>query len=125
MDKVQTLEGVVLLNATEKVDAAVLAGIAQDGGLLVDDGKLGLVGGHGDGVPGHHSDHGEKGALGLPALGAAAGVVVCDIAAQSDLDLVGGAVAVELTTGEAAGAGSDAVVDKRVQRGSHCELRYI
>lgn len=124
MDKVQTLEGVILLNATEQVNSAVLASIALDGGFLVDYGELGGVGGHGDGVTGNNADDGEEGALGLPALGAATGVVVSNIAAEGDLDLVRGAVAVELSTGKAAGAGSDAVVDKRVKRGSHCDNVY-
>lgn len=121
MDEVQTLEGVILLNATEQVNSAILASIALNGGFLVDDSELGGVGGHGDGVTGNNADNGEEGALRLPALRATTGVVVGDIAAQSDLDLVGGAVAVELSTGKAAGAGSDAVVDERVKRGSHCD----
>lgn len=62
-------------------------------------------------VDGNDANDREESALGFPALGAATGVVVCDIACKSDLDLVGGAVAVEFAALEVWVTFGDAVVD--------------
>lgn len=94
MHKVEALEGVLLLDATKEVHATLLAGMALNGGGLVDHGELGLVGGHRELVLGNDAHDTEKGALGLPALGAAAGMVVQDVGAEGDFD--GRAAAVTL-----------------------------
>lgn len=117
--KVQALEGVVLLDATEHVHPAALAGISLDGGGRVNDGQLLCVFGDGDGVAGNNADDGEQRTGGLPALGAAAGVVVSDVAGQLNNDLIGRAFAVEVTTGEVGVTFGDAVVQERVKRGRH------
>lgn len=66
--KVEAVEGVGLFNAAVQVDAAVLAGVALDGGGLVDNGQLVLVGGDLDCIAGHDADDRKESALGLPAL---------------------------------------------------------
>lgn len=119
MHKVEALEGVVLLDAAEEVHAAVLAGVALDGGGLVDDGQLGPVGGHGELVAGHDGNHGEERAGGLPALGAAAGVVVEDVGGERHFDGGGAALAVQLAAGEVGAALGEAVVDEGVERRRH------
>ena len=75
--------------------------------------------GNGDGVAGNYSDDGEQRSGGLPALRAATGVVVSDIAGQLNHDLVGGAFAVEVTAGEVGVPFGDAVVEERVEGGRH------
>lgn len=81
MNKVKALEGVVLLDATKHVDTALGACVTLDGRALVDNLELVLVGSDAELLLGDDADNGEDGTLGLPALGASAGVVVRDIAA--------------------------------------------
>lgn len=119
MDKVKALEGVLLLDAPEQVDAAVAAGVSLDGGALVDDLELVAVGGDGELVLGDDGDDGEEGALGLPALGAAAGVVVEDVAGEGHLDGLALAVAAEPAPLEGGAALGEAVVDGGVDRDGH------
>lgn len=115
VDKVETLEGVIVLNASEQVDTAVTAGVSLDSSALVDNSELVTVGSDLDLVTGNDSDDGEESTLGLPALGASAGVVVSDLAAKGDLDRVGGALAAELATREVGRALGDAVLEAGVE----------
>ncbi|KAG7149895.1 hypothetical protein HYQ46_001185 [Verticillium longisporum] len=85
MDKVEALEGVVLLDTAIQMNAAAGASVAQDSGARVDNGQLVAVGRHLELVNGHGGDDGEQSTLWLPALGTAAGMVVDDVAAESDL----------------------------------------
>ena len=81
MDEVQAVEGVgLVLDAAVHVGAAALAGVALDGGRGVDDLQLVAVLGHRDVVARHNGDDREHRAFRLPALGAAAGMVVGDVA---------------------------------------------
>lgn len=88
VDEVEALEGVVLLDAAEEVDAALAAGVALDHSLRVDDLELVGIGGHAQLVTRHDGHDAEQRALGLPALGAPARVVVCHLTAESHLDWV-------------------------------------
>lgn len=115
VDKVETLEGVLLLDAAEHVNTAVAASVSLDSSALVDDGELVGVGSNLELVAGDDSDDGEESTLRLPALGAAAGVVVGDLTAECDLNRVGGALASELATREAGRALGDALVDAGVE----------
>jgi hypothetical protein len=115
VDKVETLEGVIVLNATEQVDTAVTAGVSLNSSALVNDGELVTVGSDLELVAGDDSDDGEESTLRLPALGASAGVVVSDLAAEGDLDRVGGALAAELATREVGRALGDAVLEAGVE----------
>jgi hypothetical protein len=119
VDEIQSLERVVLLDATEQVHAALLARMSLDHGALVDDLELVAVGGHGHFVLGDHSDDGEEGAGRLPALGTSTGMVVSHVAAESHLDFVAATLAVQLSAGEVGIALGDAVVDQRMKRGRH------
>lgn len=119
VDEVEAAEGVGLLDAAEEVDAAVTAGVALDDGGGVDDLELVLVGGHGDVLAGEDADDGEEGAGGLPALGAAAGVVVGDVALEVDGDFVGRALALEGAAGEVGVASGQPVVDEGVDVERH------
>lgn len=76
VNEIQSLEGVVLLDAAEEVDTAFLAGVALDGGAAVNDVEFGLIGGDGERITGHDADDAEDCSFRLPALGAAARVVV-------------------------------------------------
>ena len=100
--------------------AAGAAGVALNCGVCVDHAELVGVGGHLDGVFGDDSDDGEERARGLPALGAAAGVVVGDVALEVYDNFVLGAAAVEVTARELGVALGHAFVDGRVERESHC-----
>jgi len=66
-------------DAPEQVDAALLARVALDGGRRVDDAQFLRVGCHGEFVDWDDADDGEEGASRFPALGAAAGMVVQDV----------------------------------------------
>src|SRR5262249_60533734 len=74
---------------------------------------------HGHVLPRDDGDNGESGALGLPALGTAASVVMGDIALDSDLDRSVLAFAHQGSAGKAARAPFDAVVNRRVDLNSH------
>lgn len=113
VDEVETVEWVLLLDTAEQVNAAGLAGVTLDGGARVDAKnqimlevatgclsraiyvhvQLVTVGSDLDVVTGQNANEGEERTSGLPAFGAAAEVVVSDVALQGDSDLVGGTVA--------------------------------
>jgi hypothetical protein len=112
--KVQPPERMRRLDAAVQMHAAVPARVALDRGRGVDNVQFVRVGGDGERGGGEDADDGEQGAGGLPALGAAAGVVVGDVAGEGDLDFVAGAVAVEFSPGEVGRAFGDAVVDEGV-----------
>lgn len=120
MNKVQPAERVVLLDATKQVDAAIPASIALDDRGRVDNGELGLVGLDTKVFTRDDADNGEQGTARLPALAAATGVVVGDVALQCDDDLVGWAVAAQRTPRKIRVAPSDAVIDEGVDGGGHC-----
>jgi len=120
--EIKPLERVVLLDATVQMDAALLARVAEDGDVLVHDLQLVPVRGHFDVVDGDDCDDGEQSALGLPALRAATGVVVEDVARQGDFDGIARAVAMKLAAGEVVAALRQAIVDQRVEGWCHDEL---
>lgn len=115
----QTLEGMVLLDGPVQMRATVLAGVAEDGGILVHDSELVAVLGHFDLVVGDDGDDGEESACWLPALGAAASMLVQDVALQFDFDGVSLAEAFESAAREIGVALGKTVVDQRVQRRGH------
>jgi hypothetical protein len=123
--KVQPFERMVGHDAAKEMDAAVFACVALDGGGGVDNVQFVGVGGDGELVGGDYANDREEGAGRFPALGAAAGVVVCDVAGQCDFDFVGGALAVELSALEVGVAFDDAVVDCGVNRRHDERLRDV
>lgn len=76
VNEIQTLEGVVDFDAAEHVHAAVLARVALDRRRRVHDLELLRVGRDPKLVAGYDADDGEERALRLPALGAAACLVL-------------------------------------------------
>ena len=87
VDEVEAVERMALvLDAAIHMRAAGLAGVPLDRRRRIDDLQLVAVLEHLDVVARHHGDHREGRAFGLPAFGAAAGVVVGDIALDADLD---------------------------------------
>jgi hypothetical protein len=120
--EVEAVEGVLLLDASVQVDATVAARVSLNSRRLVDDLELIGVGRHRDAVAGDDSDEREEGTGGLPALGAATGVVVDNVAGESHHDGVGSAMAADLAASEAGIALGDAIVEEGVERGSHCGL---
>lgn len=114
VDEVKTMEWVLVLNATEQVDAAVLAGVTLDDGRGVDNLELVTIGCDLKLVPRDNSYNREQRSGRFPALRAAAGVVVEHIATESDLDGARFAVTLELSTFEVRVALGEAVVDGRM-----------
>ena len=115
MNKIQPLERMIFDNPAVQVYATLLASIALDCGIGVDDGEFVGVGYDFDIVDGHDTDDGEEGSVGFPAFGAAAGVVVGDVSGDLDFDGVGAAVALEGSAAEVGVAFGEAVVDVGVE----------
>jgi len=61
------------------MDAAFIAGVAEDRGVGVEDVEFVSIGGHGDVRDGDDSDDSKERTAGFIALGTAAGVVVEDV----------------------------------------------
>src|SRR5689334_10308852 len=120
MDEVEAVERMVLvLDAAEHVRPAGLAGVTLDHGRGVDDLELVAVLENSEILARDHSDDREGRALRLPAFGAAAGVVVRDVALDADLDRMVRAFADQRAAGKAAAALFDAVVDRGMECNSH------
>src|SRR5262249_992692 len=112
MDEVKTIERVTLvLDAAVHVGTACLASVALDHCGGIDDLQLVAILEHRHVLTGHHRDDRECCASRLPALGAAAGMVVGDVALDADLDRLVLAFADDGPAGENAGAFLYATVD--------------
>ena len=123
MDEIEPVERMSLvLDAPVHVHAAVLAGMALDGRLGIDDRQL--VGVRDDLQPlARHDCHlREKGALRLPALGAAAHMVVRGLPRDLHFHLVVRALAPKRAAGEVLRRRLDSIVHSWMYRESH---RYI
>src|SRR5437016_3974629 len=120
MDEIETVERMALvLDAAVHMRAASLAGVTLDRRRRVNDLELVAVFENGHVVARDDSDDRKGGALGLPAFGAAAGVVVGDVPLDADLDGPVLAFADERAAGKAARALPDAVVNRWVDMNSH------
>src|SRR5260370_41639852 len=120
MDEVEAVERMPLvLDATIHMRAASLAGASLDGRRSVDDVKLVAVLEHLHIVARDDGDDGEGRPVGLPAFGAATGVVVGDIALDAYLDRLVLAFADEGSTGKAARTLLDAIIDRWVDVNCH------
>src|SRR5271168_2328483 len=87
MNEVEAVERMPLVfDAAIHVRAAHLAGMPLDGLRGIDDVKLVAVLEHGHVLARYNGNDRENSALRFPALGAAAGVVVRDVALDADLD---------------------------------------
>lgn len=115
MNEIQALESMIFDDAAVQVYATLLASIALDCGIWVDDGEFVGVGYDFDVVDGHDADDREESSVGFPAFGAAAGVVVGDVSGDLDFDGVGAAVALEGSAAEVGVAFGEAVVDVGVE----------
>lgn len=122
VDKVQSLEGVVNLNAAEQMSAAFLAGVALNGGCLVENLELVCVGSHGEVLLGDYTNDGEESTGGLPALRTSAGVVVGDVALDGDCDFVLRAETVEVSAGKIGVTFGDTVVNEGVEGDRHVDF---
>ena len=109
----------VLDDPAVHVSPAHFAGVTLNRRALVHDMQFLRMGDHLELVDRHDSDHRKQRAVRLPALRAAAGVVVGDIAGDADRDLVGRAFARQRTAVEAAVTWLQPVVDQRVETGCH------
>jgi len=103
------------------MNTALFTSMTLDRGVFVEDVKLVGVGCHFEIRDWDDGDDGEEGASWFPALRAATGVVVEDIARNSDFYLLCllWAVTVQFSTGEVRVAFCDAVVDQGMERGCH------
>jgi hypothetical protein len=77
----------------------------------IDDFEFIAVFQHGDAAAWYDSDNREPCAFGFPAFAAPAGMVVRDIALDADLDRPVLALADKRSTGEAAGAFADSIIN--------------
>src|SRR5580698_9171438 len=115
----------LVFDATVHMRAANLAGVPLDGLRSIDDVKLVAVFQHGHVVAWNHGDHREGRAIRFPALGAAAGVVVGDVALDADLDLLVLAFADKCTAGKGAGALLYAAIDGWVDVNGHWPILLV
>ena len=76
------------------------AGVTLDGSFGVSDGQFVLVGCDLDVLDGNDANDGEESAGWLPALGAATGMVMENVAGDSYLHFLAGAMAVQLPASE-------------------------
>src|SRR5437868_1794725 len=126
MNEVETVERMrLVLDAAEHVRAANPAGMALDRRRRVDHLELVAVLENRDVFPWHDGDHGKGRALRLPASGAAAGVVVGDVALDADLDRPVLAFADQGAAGEGARTLLDAVVNRWVDMNSHGPILLV
>src|ERR1700722_9819887 len=91
-----------VLDPPEHMGAADLAGVPLDSLRGIDDVKFVAVLQNGHVISRNHRHHREDHAVRLPALGAAAGVIVRDVALDTDLDLLVLAFADERSAGKTA-----------------------
>src|SRR5687767_8204600 len=120
MDEVETVERMrLVLDAAVHMRTAGLAGVALDRRRGIDNPKLVAVLEDAHIVARHRRHHREDGAAGLPAFGAAAGVVMGNVALDADLDRLVLAFAHQRAAGEAARALLDAAVNRWVDMYSH------
>src|SRR5260370_20359561 len=127
MDEGEPIERVrLVLDAAVHVRAADLAGMPLDCRRGVDDVQLVAVLEHGQAVAWHDGDHREGRPCRLPAFGAAAGMVVGDIALDADLDrLAVLAFADQGSAGKAARALLDAAVNRWMEMNSHRPILLV
>jgi hypothetical protein len=112
MEEVEAVQGMArVVDAAVHMHAAGLAGVALDGGVGIDDLELVAVGRDRKVVARRDRHDGEQRAFGLPALGAAACMVMGGLALDRHRDLVVRTLAVEGAAREVRGSGLDALVD--------------
>src|SRR4029077_13621177 len=109
----------LVLDAAVHVHAAAAAGVALNGGFLIDDLQLVAIRGHADVVAAADADYREPRPLRLSAFGAAAGVVKGYVGADLHGHRVARALTGERATGEVRGAFLDSVIDRGVNFDCH------
>src|SRR5512134_2141314 len=120
MDEVEAVERMPgVLDPAVHMRTAGLAGVPLDRRRRVDNLQLVAILEHFHIVARDHGDDGEGCPCGLPALGAAAGVVVGHIALDGDLDRLVRALADEGAAGKTARPLLYAAVDRWVDMNSH------
>jgi len=100
MNEIQAVESMRLFDPTIHMDITFPARMPLDDSSRIDDCKLRLVRPDGQIVAGNDTDDGEESSGGLPALGAAAGMIVGDVALKAHHNLVRGTATVQSTAGE-------------------------
>src|SRR4029453_17545249 len=124
--RVQAVERMArVLDAAVHMRAAALAGVALNRCGRIDNLELVAVFEHGHVLPRYDGDDGEDRALGLPALGAAAGVVMGDIVLDPRLARLVPAFADQGAAGKAARASLYAVVNRGVDVNSHASILLV
>src|ERR1700716_2991037 len=126
MDEVKAVEGMrLVLDAAIHMRAAHLAGISLDRRRAIDDLQLVAVFEHRHIFARHNGDHREGRAVGLPAFGAAAGMVVGDVALDADLDRPVLAFADQRSAGKAARTLLYTAVNGWVDMNSHRPILLV
>src|SRR5882757_628796 len=126
MDEVKAVEGMrLVLDAAVHMRAAGLAGVSLDRRRGVDDLQLVAVFEHRHIFARHNGDHREDRPVGLPAFGAAAGMIVRDIALDADLDRPVLAFADQGAAAKAARAFLYATVNRWVDMNGHGSILLV
>src|SRR3981081_4351561 len=126
MDEVKAVERMrLVLDAAIHMRAPHLAGISLDRRRAIDDLQLVAVFEHRHIFARHNGDHREGRAVGLPAFGAAAGVIVGDVALDADLDRPVLAFADQGAAAKAARAFLYAVVNRWVDMNGHGSILLV
>src|ERR1700730_12575428 len=120
MDEVEPVERMrLVLDAAVHMRAATLAGVPLNRRRGIDDVKLVAIFEHRHIVARNDGDDGKGRPVGLPAFGAAAGVIVGDVALDADLDRLVRAFADQGAAGKTARALLYTAVNRWVDMNSH------
>jgi hypothetical protein len=93
------------------MNTALFAGVALNGGRLIDDLQLVGVSGHAEAFFGYDRNLGKQRTLGFPALAATANMVMSTLRCHSNLNRFIVAVAMQISTGEIFATSLNAIVD--------------
>src|SRR5262245_54127223 len=126
MDEVEAIERMTgILDAAVHVSSAGVAGAALDHRRWIDDLQLVAILEHRHVLAWHDRDNREGRPFRFPALGAAAGVVVGDVALDADFNRPIRAFADQRAAGKSARAFLDAIVDRWVELDSHRSILLV
>src|SRR6202140_3855588 len=126
MDEVQAIERMrLVLDPAVHMRTANPASVPLDRRRCVDDVKLVAVLKNCHVVPWYNGDHRKGRAVGLPTFGAAAGVIVGDVALDADLDRLVLAFADKGSAGKAARTLLYSAINRRVDMNSHGSILLV
>jgi hypothetical protein len=102
----------LVFDPSDHVYAAALAGMALDDGVFINDLQFFTPGAYLDFYPRHDGNLRKESTFGFPAFGTTAYMIVCRLAADTDLDRIILAVTSESATTEPGTSRHESVVDR-------------